>query len=59
MGWLNGNSDEKTQEVHLALQTNDGIQTAILITLLVIKFIELMLYFSSALKKTIGRREQA
>lgn len=52
---MNGNSDEKTQEVHLALQTSDGIQTAILITLLVIKFIELMLYFSSALKKTVGR----
>jgi len=56
MGWLSNDESYKTQEVHVELQGNDKIQTAILITLLAIKFVELMLYFSRALKKTVQAR---
>jgi len=59
MGWLSNDESSKTQEVHLELQGNDKIQTAILITLLVIKFVELMLYFSRTLKKTVQPRNPA
>ena len=52
MGWLSNDESYKTQEVHVELQGNDKIQTA----LLAIKFVELMLYFSRALKKTVQAR---
>lgn len=56
MGIFSKDEDTKNQEMHVTLASNDQIQTAILITLLVLKLIEFLLYFSRSLKKTVGPR---
>ena len=58
MGIFSNDESEKTQQVHVDLKSNDNIQTAILVTLLILKLIEFGLYFSNALKKAVRRTER-